>query len=310
MEIIEVKKDIINNEFKPCYIFVGEEVAIMDIYINKMAERIGKKIILDSYTEALKYQKSKGLISGNNCYVITDDKELIKSDGIKQFNEFVGSVIIFRFNSLDKRIKFYTSNQDIIVEFNKLSSELLANYILNDIGLSTHYGIQFAEICDNNYSLILLEEDKLKHYMTATRHTTVESAFVEAVNNDIICGVDKDMTFKFTDSVFGRNFYKCFELLYYYDDLKQNPIGILSLLYNNFRNMLLVKACKDLDITQKTGLTAWQVKLAKEKNKGYGIYEIINSMRTIKKVDLGIKTGKIEASQSLTYLVLSIAGLF
>ena len=89
--------------------------------------------------------------------------------------------------------------------------------------------------------------------------------------------------------------------------VNENPLGIISLLYTNFRSMLLVQSAgKGADITKRTGLTPWQVKLAKEKGVHYNIGELVRAIRIIRETEKGIKTGAIEQTMSLDYILANV----
>lgn len=77
-------------------------------------------------------------------------------------------MIIFKYNNLDKRNKFYKQFENNIVEFNKLSDEVLTKYIQRELNVGTNLTDinckKLIDICGSNYNQILLELDKLKHY--------------------------------------------------------------------------------------------------------------------------------------------------
>lgn len=78
------------------------------------------------------------------------------------------NIIIFKYNSLDKRNKFYKQFENNIVEFNKLSDEVLTKYIQKELSVGTNLTNinckKLIDICGSSYNQILLELDKLKHY--------------------------------------------------------------------------------------------------------------------------------------------------
>lgn len=61
-----------------------------------------------------------------------------------------------------------------------------------------------------------------------------------------------------------------------------------------------------MGITERTGLTAWQVKLAKEKGNHYSIGELVNAMKIIRSSEKGIKTGMIEQEVAIDYILVNI----
>ena len=94
-----------------------------------------------------------------------------------------------------------------------------------------------------------------------------------------------------------------------YNKLKQNGesnIKLLSLLYNNFRTILLIQSCKSNDICKTTGLSNGQVYYNKDKTGYYRIGELVKALKIIQKTEEGIKTGKIDESISIEYFLVNI----
>ena len=183
---------------------------------------------------------------------------------------------------------------------------MLFRSIKREIGLDPKYGIQFAELCDCNYSRILLECDKLKH-LAAARNCNIQSAYAIAIKEKLIHIEPKDVIFELIDAVCKREITRSYRL---YEELKavnESPLGVISLLYTNFKSMLLVQSAgAGANITKRTGLTPWQVKLAKEKGVHYGIDELVRAIRIIRETEEGIKTGAIEQNMSIEFILASV----
>ena len=81
---------------------------------------------------------------------------------------------------------------------------------------------------------------------------------------------------------------------------------MLSLLYTNFKTILLIQSCNSKDICKTTGLQYYQVKYNQDKLDYYTISELVNILRNIQKVEKGIKTGTIDEVISLDYLLVNI----
>ena len=79
------------------------------------------------------------------------------------------------------------------------------------------------------------------------------------------------------------------------------------MLYEGFRNLVSYNAVgKDKkDASKRTGLTGWQIKQCIDLNGGYSMKELIRNMMLCQKVEAGIKTGTLDDSIALDYLILS-----
>jgi DNA polymerase III delta subunit len=246
----------------------------------------------------------------SSCYIIRDDKEYLAQEKIwDTLNSGAvqgDNVIILVYSNLDKRSKFYKHHVDMLTEFEKLIPEVLAKYIKKEIGLDVKKGVQFAELCDCNYSRILLECDKIKH-LAAARKCDIEMAYSIAVKEKLIHVEPKDVIFELIDAVCKRQINRSYTLLEELMSINESPLGIISLLYTNFRSMLLVQSAgAGADITKRTGLTGWQVKLAKEKGVHYSIGELVKAIRTIRETEKGIKTGMIEQVMAIDYILANV----
>ena len=311
MQLHELKEQLVKKTLQPLYIFTGEEIAIMNIYIDKIAEIMNvKPKRVDSIGSIFGKLQNQSFINKPSCYVIRDDKDYLAQEKIwDSLNNGVvqgDNIIILVYSNLDKRSKFYKHHADMITEFQKLIPEVLAKYIKKEIGLGVKKGVQFAELCDCNYSRILLECDKLKHLANA-KNCDIDTAYEIAVKDKLIYTTPKDVIFELIDAICKRQINRSYALLEELMAVNESPLGIISLLYTNFRSMLLVQSAgAGADITKRTGLTPWQVKLAKEKGVHYNIGELVRAIRIIRETEKGIKTGAIEPDMSIEFILASV----
>ena len=88
--------------------------------------------------------------------------------------------------------------------------------------------------------------------------------------------------------------------------INESNIKLISLLYINFKTILLIQSCNSTDICKTTGLQYYQVKYNKDKTKFYTIGELVNALRIIQQIEKGIKSGTIDEVISLDYLLVNI----
>lgn len=310
MQLSELKEQLVNKAVNPLYIFTGPEIAIMNIYIDKIAAVSGTQIKrVDNVSSIYSRLQNNAFTTRLSCYIIRNDKELTTQE--KAWQNLITSVkqgknvIILIYDTIDKRGKFYKQFASQIVEFEKLSTEVLARYIKKEIGLPESYGADLAEICDKDYSRILLECDKLKHLSNITK-TDIQTTYRQAIQEKLIYVSPKDVIFSFIDSVCRREIQKVYNLYSELLAINESPLAIISLLYNNFRAMLLVQSAGSGNIANRTGLTPWQIKIAKEKGNNYSVPELVSALRTIREVERGIKTGTIEQNLAVDYLLVNV----
>lgn len=311
MQLNELKSQLVKKSLKPLYIFTGEEIAVMDIYIQKIVQISGYKMVrANSVSSIFSKLQSNSFMNNPSCYVIRDDKDYTLQDKIwadfragKIQNK---NIIILVYTNIDKRSKFFKQNEDHLIYFDKLSENVLAKYIKKEIDISTKNALLLSNLCDNNYSRILLECDKIKHIANA-KNWDEDRAFKVALETKTIHQDAKDVIFDFIDAVCKREIRTSYALLAELNEINESPLVMLSLLYNNFRAMLLVKGAGNCDnICNRTGLTPFQVKLAKEKGNEYDLAELVQAIRYIREAERGIKIGQLESEMAVNYVLANI----
>ena len=314
MNITDVKVDIKNKKIKPYYIFAGEEIEIQRIYINKIAEVLDYNVVRVDHIADVWAEIISPTLFGKSCvYVVRDDKDLqedILSAQIEK-NNLNGNIIINLLTTVDKRTKFYKANSDKIVLFERLSDEVLKKYIKKEITLNNANCERLIAICENDYSRILLEIDKIKRYLMEVEskiegQSRYDTAFEELVRDGTIAVPPQDAIFDLVDAILKRQRKRVYDLLEQCYAVGEANMVILSVLYNNAKQVLQVQACEDKDVCGTTGLTSWQVKCAKEKCGHYSIDELFNILKLVQEVQKGIITGQIEDEMSVQYLLVNI----
>lgn len=313
MDISKVKADIISNELKSFYIFTGEELEVLNIYINKIAEVSNSKIIrVDTFAEV--YPKiirpSKMFANQPTVYVVQSDKDVLADEKIHQILKTTNwkDVVIFTFISIDKRTKFYKSYKDAICEFNPLDTKILKKYVKKEINLSDKNCIKLIELCENSYSRILLEIDKIIRYVNYLGSAeTQDDVFEMLLQTGVIYIPPADAIFLWTEQVMLRkSFTKIFKYMQECFDSGNIPLMMLSALYNNVKQTLQVQSCKSKDISKVTGLTAWQIRCVEPFRNKYSNGELVRLMKLIRRCEKGIKTGQIESEIAIPYILVNV----
>lgn len=309
MDILTLKSDIQNKDIKSFYIFSGDEVAVQRIYIHKLAEISGVRLeYVDEVSSIYFALTNRSFMTEKYCYVVIDDKEFMQNEKLQNRIESLpknGTILILLLTSVDKRTKFYKKYADRIIEFKPLSDTLLIKYIQKDINIKTQYCEELISRCNGNYSRILLEIDKVKNFATAENINDNEA--VQRLLDKVIYKEAKDVLFDFTDAVLNRNNVdRIFSLMDESYDAGEATFVMLTALYNNVKAVLQVQECTNKDISKSTGLTAWQIKNAKRFIGRYATEELRNFLKLIKKIESGIKKGRIEEQNAIEFLLVSV----
>lgn len=304
MEIADVKQHIKTGNFDKSYIFYGEEHQVMKIYLNMMAEKLGCKITyVDSLMELMTGVRTKALVSERHLYIIMDDKEYLTNE--KMWEKFTGlkdDVVVFYYTSSDKRLKFWKQNKDRAVEFAKLDTRILTKYIKKDAPLSNESCERLIELCEHDYGRILLEIDKIRSYSIAEA-VTPDGALDELIKSGCIYRAPKDAIFDFVAAFLERRPAKAYDLLQQSKAVGEANMVILSVLYNNIKQLLQVQSAKDY---KALGFNGFVLKNILPYRNNYSNGELVKAMKLIRECEKGIKTGQIPDDLSVEYLMVQI----
>lgn len=310
MTISDVKTDIKNRTIKSYYIFAGDEIEIQRIYINKIAEVLAYEVRrVDSISDVWLEITSPVLFGSACVFVVRDDKDTLQDENLQAQliqGNLNGNIVIHLLSSVDKRTKWYKANSDRIVVFERLSDELLTKYIQREIALNKRNCERLIAICENDFSRILLEIDKIKSFMNFLPASDCNKTFETFVEDGTISVPPQDAIFDLVDAILKRQVNRVYYLLNQCREVGEANMAILSVLYNNAKQVLQVQACESKDVCKATGLTAWQVKCAKEKCDVYTDAELVVMLKLIQRIQKDIITGRLEESVSIDYLLVLI----
>lgn len=299
MQLYELKQELKNKKLKNLYIFNGLEAGLRDIYVKKIVDCAKTPLLhTDTIKSILSSLQNYSLFHDRTIYYISGDKDILEAEnmwsGLKQIDGPV--IVILVFDNLRKTSKFYKFFEKEIVDFDRMTVEQLSKLIKKELNLSDRFANILAELCERDYSRLLLECNKLKHFIQAYKYDNQDQAFIDAVNSGLIYQGPKDVIFELVNDVLNNSKNKAFENLKEYKELNDNPIGLFSLLYSNFRQLLMVQGLDSKqNIADRTGLTGFQVKLAIERSGIYTLSQIVKALEVLQDMDTGIKTGAIEA---------------
>ena len=304
MELSVVKSHIKSGQFNRFYIFTGPEVVVRSTYIQQIS-KVKKAPIktFDTFVELTKYARTLSLLSSASIYVVTDDTQIISDDKLQDVlsdsRAFKNDIIVLVFNNIDKRNKFYKRFKDEIVFFEYLPEETLVKYIQKDVKLSTANCKKLISICESDYSRILLELDKFKAY-----DDEPDKVFKFLLDTGAIHVPANDTIFDFIDAVLRGKAKLAYELLAEAYESGEITLNILSNLYNNAKYVLQVQSYRGSGrLTDVTGLTPFQVKMASGRARVYSDEELVQLMRLTQEAELGIKSGKIEEQFAVEYVL-------
>lgn len=311
MELVDLMKRISSNDIPHFLILFGEEQTILNIYLTHILEVTNtKRISADSVSYVMQNINKKRFDKSVRLYVVQDDMAFLRAEDSWETvrDTPTKDYIILRYHSLDKRSAFVKKNQQNLVEFSRLTKEVLQTYISKDLpDLSEKNSSKLVEYCNYDYGRILMEIDKIKQYSSVRTDLTIDSCFVQLDKQGLFHKEIGDITFELTNAVLGGYPETVIQKL---DEAKRKgepAMMIVSILYNGFRNLLAYQGLgsNKQGAMERTGMTKGELYGCTKNVGGYSIAEVKRNMLKCQEIEAGIKMGTIDEDIALEYVVLS-----
>lgn len=309
MNVVELRNAIISKNFPSVLIFTGEEVGVQDVYLKQIAAAKNAQIKTFATLADLWHAKLNTRASGPILNIVRNDEGVQKDEAawecIERLQAMSGNTVL-KFMKVDKRLKFGKRFADILVDFEKLSAEQLARYIVADLKCSQDRAVQLAIYTGRDYLRALLECDKIKRFARVAGVQGMDRAFDQAVKEGVVRPDFEASVFDFVDLVVRRD-KKCLEL---WDKLAESgeiSVTSLSLIFLGFRNVLVAQTdAGGRGVQERTGLAPFLFYKAKENSGHFTNEELENILSLIKEVEQGVKMGKIEEEMAVPYILANL----
>lgn len=306
MNLQELKTQIITNDLDPLYYFSGEDWKLISVYTHQIAKVSAKKIhYIDSIKDILDNIKNSSMLS-SSCYVIYNDNEYLTDEkSWDKLKELINKdIVIFIYNNLDKRSKFYKRFKDDIIEFSHMSSDVLAKHIKQAIDLSNENCERLINACENDYGRICSEINKIKNFsMFGMDYDTCCSKLFEV---SLIHVQPTSTIFDLVDAILMRDTIA----ISLYTQCKQqgeSNLAILQSLFNKSRAVLQVKGFTgNGDICKITGLKPGVIWGCKKLVNYCDKRRLKHIMRMVQHIEEGIKRGDIPEEISVDYVLVEL----
>lgn len=314
MELVNLMKAISENSIPHYLVLFGEEQAILDIYIQHIAQNY-KIVYCDTVAYALSQVGKKSIDKSNKVYIVNEDNAYNKVEeswkNVKQTFARSKHILLLKYHSIDKRGKFYTQNKGNAVEFTHLSEDVLINYIQQKLpDLSEENASKLITWCNYDYGRILMEIDKIQqwvNYYTDKEGTpNTDSAFKLLNKQGLFYKEIGDITFELTNAVLGGYPDTAIQKLEEAKRKGEPAMMIASILYTGFRNLLAYQGLGNnkQNAMERTGMTKGELYGCTKNVGGYSIAEVRRNMLFCQKIETGIKQGIVDEDVALEYLIL------
>ena len=274
---MDLMSDIRANKLKPFYIFIGEEIGLMNVYLSQIKPNVIRE---SSILTTLPSLTQRSLIDSNRVYAVRDDKDFIANESRwKRLEDIRYGTLIIMYTKVDGRSKFLKQFEDNVVTFDRMTSSQLFNHFAKSVNFPTPLLEQIIELCERDYSRISNELDKLNRVSLPTE---------EAVNTIVHRDVEFQI-FEAVDSVIRYEPVKAFEYVEILLATQENVLGFLTLLYNQFSAAARILGSSD---AKESTVNIKQFTINKIKsNFNYSLDSAFQGMTIIGDIIEGIKSG-------------------
>ena len=308
MTIQDLKLDIVHNNIKHLYVFVGSEIGIMNIYLTEMSNKLSLAINrMDSVGGVYSNLGESLFGSSDGLYVVRDDKDFVKTESVfNHIEEDLGnSYLILLYDKIDSRLKFGRVFKDRIVQFEGLSVSVLMSYIKRVCLLNDTNAEKLATIVNGSYDLAMLECDKINQYSQAS-NVNVDIAFKKLISSGDIHIQEEHDVFQFVECVMSKKFSDALDIAKILMDNGSQGINLLGTLYDTMKKVLLVQICESKDVSEVTGIDSKQVYFAQKKVGIYSSERLVAGLKMLSQVIDDIKSGRIDDSIAVPYAIVSL----
>lgn len=309
MDISELKAELLANKIRPFYVFTGDEIALQDVYIQKIKELTGLDIKrVESIDSIYSNLTAKTLFKVKpSIFIVRNDDVYLKSESSwKRFVEaksLKGNILIALYTDVEKTSKFAKAHEAILTQFDYIGTSLLKNRIHAITKMPLPYCEDLVKLCGNNYGRIKNELGKLQSFACANNYSW-NTSYLEAKRLDMIHEDVGDIIFDFTSAIEKREIKKAYELWPKMKYTEDGPLRVITVLYNSFRQILMVQSTPVNERTEAVlGMTNGQIYITNQKCNKYNIYEVVYIVKTLRYLEKGIKTGTIAQEYAMEYLM-------
>lgn len=302
MTIETLKTNLDNKTLDDFYIFFNLETSFLsNQYVDAIAQARGLKLIYIDNLRSLIPDKndifgSAETVDASCLYVYKIDKFEDKDLQIKDIKN-----LIIVCNKIDDETKELFL--PYIIEMPKLESWQIKDYVysLAD-GVSTNKLDWLINISNNDIYRLHNEISKLNLFSIKER----EYLFDLMVEEDAFIDLSNYVIFDLTNAILQKDIKKIRYMLEAVHSWDCEPLGLQTLLTNNFRNVLAVQLAPNSP-PEKLGLSPKQVYAIRKNNTGYySRDQLVEIFELISSCDYKMKNGDLSNDMLIDYMILNI----
>jgi DNA polymerase III delta subunit len=191
---------------------------------------------------------------------------------------------------------------DSIIDVPKLAEWQIQDYVYS---MGEGVDKQDIELLISLYgkNILRLEQElsKLQHFSPNER----KYLFKDMIKDGSFSDTTTYTVFNFTNAVITKDIESLTKLLPEMSRMDTNPFGILTLLTNNFRNLILVKANMN-PTPENTGLDSKKLYAIRKTTTPFSVEQIVRIFSLLCEIDHKVKIGEMPTEIMTDYIMLKI----
>lgn len=293
-------------------IITTDDIALAkSIILNKFENTHGKiRFISDLESSHHLFTSNSFLDKTKKCFVCKNIESLIKSedlwDSIISGKFLNGHALVFICDKLDSRTKFAKKFKPFIFTVNTESLDVSTIVGGSVVNLSRDNRDKLFKQCLYNVTKFESEFNKIEILYDAYEGQYSFDDIYEMIDSSggFVNMVSDDM-FKLSSYIMKQQIDKTYAYLDAIGDYSFN-FGLLTVLYNNFRNLYIYGCAKATGRLESTGMNSFQQKSCENYLQFYTSKRLINILAFLQKLDFNIKSGKIDSNYALEYMLCGV----
>ena len=284
-------KDLIMNknivEFK--FIILDKEGFVSSQYVNTIAKKYNLEI---NYIDNIISDNSFDIFElVNSTLNVFKTKKLDKLEIIPE-----NTIIICEAIDTDLKKRY----DDIFCEINSLEKWQVQDFAYSRLeGIDTKYIDWLLDNCGYNIYRVDKEIEKLELFEQNERMII----FKQMVEDNLYADLSDKNIFDFIDAVMKRNLTKLGTIYEDIDYIDVEPLGVVTLLYNNVRKLIQVWLNSN-PTPEDTGLSSKQIYAINKLPRVWSQDNLIDIFKFLTNIDYEIKTGNMPMDILRDYVVV------
>jgi len=282
-------QSFIFNEYKNCPFIVHQ-------YIDEILKISNLEIKIVENVNEIPINNPNSFIStlDNLLYVYYCDDEKI----LRYITNYEKTIFIYT----GKKLKDILDIEQYIIDIPKIEDWQIKDYVYTRGKGVENKDLDYLLSLTNDLFRLEKELDKIEIFEENYRKNIFKQFIENGIFNDLI----PYNTFDFIEAIIKRKKDKAFEIYSNLAISEINEMGIISLLYSNFRNVIKIQLSPN-PTPENTELKSNQFWAIKKNNIGfYSKDELLQIFNLLTDIDKKIKTGEIPIKNSIDYLLLKI----